>query len=142
MSASMNRATILGYLGSDPTIRDLNEGGRVASLSVATNESWTDKDSGAKKERTEWHRVSVFSEPLVALIEKSLHKGSRVLLEGSLQTRQYEKDGVNHYSTEIVLRPYNGSLTLLDAPKSEPTKPKPDTRSGNRRTSNQPRPAA
>lgn len=120
MSASMNRATILGYLGADPEIRPLSEGGRVASFSVATTESWTDKDSNEKRSHVEWHRVTIFAEPLIALAEKALHKGSKVLLEGSLQTRKYQKDGVYHFSTEIVLRPYSGSLTLLDAPARAP----------------------
>jgi single-strand DNA-binding protein len=133
MPASMNRATILGYLGADPEIRNLNEGGRVASLSVATTESWTDRDSQEKKSRTDWHRVSIFSDTLIDLAEKALHKGSRILLEGSLQTRKYHKDGVDHYSTEIVLRPYSGSLTLLDAPKQSepaPTRNDPKPRRG------------
>ena len=125
MSASVNKSTILGYLGADPEIRSLNEGGRVASFSVATTEKWKDRENGEQRSATEWHRISVFSEPLIDLIEKSLHKGSRVYLEGSLQTRKYEKDGSTHYSTEIVLRPYNGSITLLDVPKSAPEKPAP-----------------
>jgi len=130
MSASMNRATILGHLGADPEIRPLNEGGRVASFSVATTESWTDKDSSEKRSHTEWHRVAIFTEPLIALAEKALHKGSKVLIEGSLQTRKYQKDGADHFATEIVLRPYSGSLTFLDAPTQ---RPKPDAVSARNR---------
>jgi single-strand DNA-binding protein len=121
----MNRATILGYLGADPEIRPLNEGGRVASFSVATTETWTDEDSSEKRSHTEWHRVAIYAEPLIALTEKTLHKGSKVLLEGSLQTRKYQKDGVDHFSTEIVLRPYTGNLTLLDAPAHQSPAPLP-----------------
>lgn len=143
MAASVNRATILGHLGADPEIRNLPEGGRVANLSVATSESWTDKESQEKKERTEWHRVSIFSEPLIALAEKALHKGSRVYLEGALQTRKWQdKDGIDRYTTEIILRPFNGSLTLLDAPKPGPDRPK-GAATGDRRTApKQPRPIA
>lgn len=128
MPASMNRATILGYLGADPEIRSLNEGGRVASFSVATTEKWKDRENGEERSATEWHRISVFSDALIDLIQKSLRKGSKILLEGSLHTRKWtDKDQVDRYTTEIVLRPYSGSLTLLDAPKSapEPTKPAP-----------------
>lgn len=141
MGASVNRATILGHLGADPEIRNLPESGRVANLSVATSESWTDKESQEKKERTEWHRVTIFSEPLIALAEKALHKGSRVYLEGALQTRKWQdKDGIDRYTTEIILRPFNGSLTLLDAPAKDPARPKTEPRSNRRTSSNQPTP--
>ena len=140
MGASVNRATILGHLGADPEIRNLPEGGRVANLSVATSESWTDKESQEKKERTEWHRVTIFSEPLIALAEKALHKGSRVYLEGALQTRKWQdKDGIDRYTTEIILRPFNGNMTLLDAPAKEPARPKIEPRGNRRNSSNQPR---
>jgi single-strand DNA-binding protein len=124
----MNRATILGYLGADPEIRNLNEGGRVASFSIATTDKWKDRENGEERSATEWHRISCFSEPLIDLIEKSLRKGSKILIEGSLHTRKWtDKDQIDRYTTEIVLRPYSGSLTLLDAPRAapEPTKPAP-----------------
>jgi single stranded DNA-binding protein len=107
MPASVNRATILGNLGSDPEIRELPEGGRVANLSVATSEKWKDRENGEAHEKVEWHRVSIFSKPLVKLVESYLHKGSRVYLEGSLQTRKWQdKDGVDRCTTEIVIRPF------------------------------------
>jgi single-strand DNA-binding protein len=140
MGASVNRATILGHLGADPEIRNLPEGGRVANLSVATSESWTDKESQEKKERTEWHRVTIFSELLIALTEKALHKGSRVYLEGALQTRKWQdKDGIDRYTTEIILRPFNGNMTLLDAHAKEHARPKAEPRGNRRNSSNQQR---
>jgi single-strand DNA-binding protein len=143
MPATVNKATILGNLGSDPEIRDLPDGGRVANLSVATSDKWKDGETGEAREKVEWHRVSIFSKPLIKLAESYLRKGSRVYLEGTLHTRKWtDKDNIDRYTTEIVLRPFSGSLTLLDAPKSEPEKPKPDNRSSNRRSSNQPQPAA
>jgi single-strand DNA-binding protein len=146
MPASLNRVQLLGHLGADPEVRNLPEGARVANFSVATSDKWTDKESGEPREKVEWSRICIFSEPLVALAEKYLKKGSRIFIEGSLHTRKYEKDGSTHYATEVVLRPYSGSLTLLDAPArgperaTEPAKPAP---AANRRNApRQPRPAA
>lgn len=115
MAGSVNKVIIIGNLGKDPEVRAFQNGGRVCSLSVATSESWKDKASGEKKERTEWHRVSIFNDNLITIAERYLKKGSKVYLEGQLETRKYQdKDGVEKYSTEVVLRPYRGELTLLD----------------------------
>jgi single-strand DNA-binding protein len=145
-SGSLNRVTLIGNLGSDPEIRSLPEGGRVASLSIATSDKWTDKDSGSKKEKVEWHRISIFSEPLIDLAEKYLRKGSKVYIEGSLQTRKWDDNGTTRYSTEVVLRPYRGEITMLDGPKKEPEPapepPKQNARSFGRKSSPQPRPSA
>lgn len=115
MAGSVNKVIIVGNLGRDPEVRSFQNGGRVCSLSIATSESWKDKASGERKERTEWHRVSIFNDNLVTIAERYLKKGSKVYLEGQLETRKYQdKDGVEKYSTEVVLRPYRGELTLLD----------------------------
>lgn len=113
MSGSVNKVIIVGNLGRDPEIRSFQNGGRVANISVATSESWRDKQSGEKKERTEWHRVSVLNEKLVSVCERFLKKGTTVYIEGQLETRKYEKDGREQYTTEVVLRPYRGELTIL-----------------------------
>jgi single-strand DNA-binding protein len=115
MSASLNKATLIGNLGKDPEIRSFQNGGRVAHLSIATNEQWKDKDSGERKERTEWHHVAVMSEGLVAVAEKYLKKGAKVYVEGKLESRKWtDKDGHERYTTEIVLRPYRGQLIMLE----------------------------
>lgn len=113
MAGSVNKVIILGNLGRDPEIRSFQNGGRVANISVATSESWKDKQSGEKKERTEWHRVSILNENLISVCERFLKKGSTVYIEGQLETRKYEKDGREQYTTEVVLRPYRGELTIL-----------------------------
>lgn len=111
--SSLNRAILIGNVGKDPEIRSLNNGNRVANLSVATSETWKDKSSGEKKDRTEWHRVTVWNEGLIGIIEKYVSKGSKIMIEGQIQTRKYEKDGVDHYTTEIVLQGFGGQLILL-----------------------------
>ncbi|MFZ0270960.1 MAG: single-stranded DNA-binding protein [Acidobacteriaceae bacterium] len=127
MSLSVNKATIIGYLGADPDIRVLPSNDRVASFSVATTDRWTDKDQNAQ-EKTVWHKVQIYNQGLVTLAEKYLHKGSRVYLEGALETRQWtDKDNAEHYSTEIVLRAFRGDITLLDS-KPEPEAPTPINR--------------
>lgn len=113
MAGSVNKVILIGNLGRDPEIRSLNSGDKVANLSVATSESWRDKSSGERKEKTEWHRVTVFNEHIVKVCESYLKKGSTVYIEGQLQTRKYEKNGVDHYATEIVLQRFNGVLTML-----------------------------
>jgi single-strand DNA-binding protein len=119
MAGSVNKVIIVGNLGKDPEIRTFQNGGRVASFSVATSESWKDKSSGEKKERTEWHRVSVLNENLVGIVERFLKKGSKVYLEGQLETRKWtDKEGKERYSTEVVLRPFRGELTMLDGRSS------------------------
>jgi single-strand DNA-binding protein len=114
--ASVNKAILVGHLGKDPEIRATNNGDKIANLSVATSESWRDKASGERKEKTEWHKVVIFNEGLAKLAESYLRKGSKVYLEGALQTRKWtDKDGVEKYSTEIVLQKYRGELVLLDS---------------------------
>lgn len=115
MSGSVNKVILVGNLGRDPEVRSLNDGSRVANLSVATSEAWRDKTSGERKDRTEWHRVVVFNDRLVDIIEKYTRKGSKVFLEGQLQTRKWtDQNGQEKYSTEVVLQKYRGELTLLD----------------------------
>jgi single-strand DNA-binding protein len=121
MSGSLNKAILIGYLGKDPEIRSFQNGGRAANLSIATSESWKDKDSGERKERTEWHRVSILSDGLVTVAEKYVGKGSKVYVEGKLETRKWtDRDGIERYTTEVVLRPYSGELILLDRKEDEP----------------------
>ena len=111
----LNRVEIIGNVGNDPEIRAMQSGDRVANLSIATSERWTDKNSGEKREKTEWHRVVIFNQNLVDLIEKYVKKGSKLFLQGSLCTRKWEdQSGVERYATEIVLKPYNGEILLLD----------------------------
>jgi single-strand DNA-binding protein len=113
MAGSVNKVIIVGNLGRDPEIRTLNSGDRVANLRIATSETWKDKASGERKEKTEWHQVVIFNENLVKVAENYLRKGSTCYIEGSLQTRKYEQNGVEKYSTEIVLQKFRGELTML-----------------------------
>lgn len=117
MAGSINKVILIGHIGQDPEIRAFQSGDKVASFSLATSESWKDKASGERKERTEWHKIVVFNQGLIKLCESYLAKGSKVYVEGQLETRNYDKDGVKHYTTEIVLRPYNGQITMLDGRK-------------------------
>jgi single-strand DNA-binding protein len=127
MSGSINKATLMGHLGKDPETRNFQDGGRVVHFSIATSESWKDKQSGERKERTEWHRVSIMSEGLVGIAEKYLKKGSKVYVEGKLETRRWtDRDGIERYSTEIVLRPYSGELILLDRKDDDAEAPASD----------------
>jgi len=115
MAGSVNKVILVGNLGADPEIRRTQDGRPVASLKVATSESWRDKSSGERKEKTEWHRVIVFSEGLCKVAEQYLKKGAKVYIEGALQTRKWQdKDGQDKYSTEIVLQGFGGVLTMLD----------------------------
>lgn len=115
MAGSVNKVILIGNLGRDPEVRSFQNGGRVCNLRIATSESWKDKTSGERKERTEWHSVAIFNDNLVGIAERYLKKGSKVYLEGQLETRKYtDKDGNERYTTEVVLRPYRGELTLLD----------------------------
>ena len=116
MAGHLNKVCIIGNLGKDPEVRTLNSGSKVTNLSVATTESWTDKNSGEKREKTEWHRVVIFNEKLGEIADRYLRKGSKVYLEGALQTRKWEKDGVDQYSTEVVLQGFDGKLILLGDP--------------------------
>jgi len=114
MAGSVNKVILVGNLGKDPEIRTLNSGDRVANLTLATSESWRDKASGEKKEKTEWHRIVIFNDNLVKVAESYLKKGSTVYIEGSLQTRKWtDNSGVEKYSTEIVLQKFRGELTML-----------------------------
>ncbi len=116
MSGFLNRAQLIGNLGRDPEVRSLQGGGSVATLSIATSESWKDKHSGERMERTEWHRVVIFNPSLCDLTAKYLSKGSKVFVEGQLRTRKWtDNGGVERYSTEIHLMPFNGTLTFLDS---------------------------
>lgn len=114
MAGSVNKVILIGNLGADPEIRSLNSGDRVANLRIATSESWKDKQSGERKEKTEWHRVVVFNENIVKVCEDYLRKGSKVYIEGSIQTRKWEdQSGQEKFSTEIVLQKFRGELTML-----------------------------
>lgn len=113
--AGVNKVILVGNLGADPEVRQLPSGEPVVNLRVATSESWRDKNSGERKEKTEWHRVVIFNENLAKVAEKYLHKGSKVYLEGQLQTRKWtNKDGQDQYSTEVVLQKFRGELVMLD----------------------------
>lgn len=114
MAGSVNKVTLVGNLGKDPEVRSMQNGSKVANLSIATSESWKDKASGERKEKTEWHRVVIFGQ-LAETAERFLKKGSKVYLEGSLQTRKWtDKDGAEKYSTEVVLQGFGANLTMLD----------------------------
>ncbi|MDZ4868132.1 MAG: single-stranded DNA-binding protein [Alphaproteobacteria bacterium] len=113
--AGVNKVILVGNLGADPEVRQLPSGEPVVNLRVATSESWRDKNSGERKEKTEWHRVVIFNENLAKVAEKYLHKGSKVYLEGQIQTRKWtNKDGQEQYSTEVVLQKFRGELVMLD----------------------------
>lgn len=113
MAGSLNKVTLIGNLGADPEIRNLNSGVSVANFSLATSQSWKDKTTGEKKEVTQWHRVVVWNDGLIGVIDKYVKKGSKVYVEGELQTRKWEKDGVDHYTTEVVLTGFDAKLLLL-----------------------------
>jgi len=115
MAGSLNKVMIIGNLGADPEIRTFGNGGRVCNLRIATSESWRDKNTGERREKTEWHTVAIFSEGLVKICEQYLKKGSKVYVEGQLQTRKWQdQSGNDRYSTEVVLQGFNGTLTMLD----------------------------
>jgi single-strand DNA-binding protein len=115
MAGSVNKVILVGNLGRDPEIRSMQSGEEIAQLSLATSETWRDKASGERKERTEWHRVVIFNENLVKVAKQFLKKGSKVYIEGSLQTRKWtDKDGAEKYTTEVVLQRFRGELTMLD----------------------------
>ncbi|QUD88109.1 single-stranded DNA-binding protein [Phenylobacterium montanum] len=115
MAGSVNKVILVGNLGKDPEIRSLGSGDRVANLTLATSETWRDRQSGERKEKTEWHRVVIFNENLVKVAESYLKKGSKVYVEGSLQTRKWtDQSGQEKYSTEVVLQKFRGELTMLD----------------------------
>lgn len=114
MAGSVNKVIIIGNLGRDPEVRNFPNGGKVVNLRIATSENWRDKATGEKRERTEWHSVAIFNEPLGKIAEQYLRKGSTVYIEGQLETRKWQdQSGADRYSTEVVVRPYAGNLTLL-----------------------------
>ena len=115
MAGSVNKVILVGNLGADPEIKRTQDGRPIANLSVATSDTWRDKNTGERKEKTEWHRVVIFSEGLCKIAEQYLKKGAKVYLEGQLQTRKWQdKDGKDRYSTEVVLQNFNSTLTMLD----------------------------
>ncbi|MEM8726636.1 MAG: single-stranded DNA-binding protein [Pseudomonadota bacterium] len=115
MAGSLNKVMLIGNLGADPEIRSFQNGGRVANLRIATSETWKDRNTGERQERTEWHNVAIFSEGLVNVVENYVKKGSKVFIEGKLQTRKWQdQNGQDRYTTEVVLRGYDGTLTMLD----------------------------
>ena len=115
MAGSLNKVMLIGNLGADPEIRSFQNGGKVANLRIATSETWKDRNTGERQERTEWHTVAIFSEGLVGVVERYLRKGSKVYIEGQLQTRKWQdQSGNDRYSTEVVIRGLGGTLTMLD----------------------------
>ena len=115
MAGSVNKVILVGNLGRDPEVRTFQNGGKVCNLRIATSENWKDKQTGEKREKTEWHSVAIFSEPLARVAEQYLRKGSKVYIEGQLQTRKWQdQSGQDRYSTEVVLQGFNGTLVMLD----------------------------
>lgn len=115
MAGSVNKVILIGNLGRDPEVRTFNNGGKVCNLRIATSETWKDRNTGERREKTEWHSVSIFQEGLVRIAEQYLRKGSKVYIEGKLQTRKWQdQSGQDKYSTEVVLQGYDGVLTMLD----------------------------
>ncbi len=115
MAGSVNKVILIGNLGRDPEVRTFQNGGKVCNLRIATSETWKDRNTGERRERTEWHSVAIFSEPLARVAEQYLRKGSKVYIEGQLETRKWQdQSGQDRYSTEVVLRPYTSTLTMLD----------------------------
>lgn len=116
MAGSVNKVILIGNLGADPEVRTFQNGGKVANLRIATSETWKDKNTGERREKTEWHTVAIFQEGLVRIAEQFLKKGSKVYIEGKLQTRKWQdQSGQDRYSTEVVLNGYDGTLTMLDS---------------------------
>ena len=115
MAGSVNKVILVGNLGQDPEVRSFQNGGKIANLRIATSESWKDRNTGERKERTEWHTVAIYSEPLVRVAEQFLKKGSKVYVEGQLETRKWQdQQGNDRYSTEVALRPFRSELHMLD----------------------------
>jgi single-strand DNA-binding protein len=139
--SSVNKVILVGNLGADPEIRRTQDGRPIANLRLATSESWKDKNTGERKEKTEWHRVVIFSEGLCKVAEQYLKKGSKVYVEGSLQTRKWQnKDGQDQYSTEVVLQGFNATLTMLDG-REAASDPEPRPTISERATPKPPAPA-
>lgn len=120
MAGSVNKCILIGNLGRDPEVRNFQNGGKVCNLRIATSENWKDKNSGERREKTEWHTVAIFSDGLVRIAEQYLKKGSKVYIEGQLQTRKWQdQSGADRYSTEVVLQGFGGTLTMLDGPSGD-----------------------
>ena len=116
MAGSVNKVILVGNLGADPEVRQFQNGGQVCNLRVATSETWKDKNTGERREKTEWHQVAIFNEGLIRIAQNYLRKGSKVYLEGKLQTRKWQdQNGNDRYSTEVVLQGFDGTLTMLDS---------------------------
>jgi single-strand DNA-binding protein len=127
MAGSVNRAILVGKLGADPEIRRTQDGRPIANLRIATSESWRDRNSGERKEKTEWHTVVIFNEGLCKVAEQYLKKGASVYIEGAMQTRKWQaQDGNDRYSTEVVLQGFNSTLTMLDSPGGGSRQPASD----------------
>ena len=125
--ASVNKVILVGHLGRDPEIRSMQSGDKVANFSIATSETWKDKASGEKKERTTWHNIVVWNQNIVKVVESYVKKGDKIYIEGSIETREYEKDGVKKYATEVVLRPFRGEIVLLGGKKHSDDQHDPQT---------------
>ena len=132
MATHINRATIMGNVGKDPEIKSFQDGNRVANFSIATTESWKDKATGDRKERTQWLNVAVFNQPLVNLVEKYVRKGDKVFVEGQIENQKYvdKASGQERYSVQIVLRPYRGEIVLMGRPQQRSNSPRSDGYAG------------
>jgi single-strand DNA-binding protein len=133
MSGSLNKVMLIGRLGKDPEQRTFQDGGRVVTFSVATSERWNDKKSGERKEKTQWTNIAIFNDALAEVATRYLKKGAQVYVEGQLETRSWDKDGQTHYATEVVLRPFNSDLQMLDKAPDRPADPPAQSRRGARR---------
>ncbi len=132
MAGSVNKVILVGNLGRDPEIRTFQNGGQVCNFAIATSETWKDKNSGERQERTNWHNIAIFSDPLIRISEQYLKKGSKVYIEGQLETRKWQdQSGNDKYTTEVVLRPYRGELTLLDSRSEQAERPSGFLKDGN-----------
>lgn len=142
MAGSLNKAVILGHVGKDPDIRTTQQGKKIANLTVATSESWTDKQTGERKEKTEWHRVVIMSEPLANLVEQRVRKGSKIYVSGQLQTRKWtDNSGVERYSTEIILSGFKSDIIFLDKSEASSDTSRQDYSSRQSSTSQQEKPS-
>ena len=131
MAGSVNKVILVGNLGRDPEIRTTQDGKEIANLTLATSESWRDRNTGERREKTEWHRIVVFNDGLVGVIKNYLHKGSKIYIEGALQTRKWtDQSGVEKYSTEVVLQGFGSTLTMLDARSSGNNEASPQSTGG------------
>lgn len=120
--SSVNKVILIGNLGKDPEVRSMQDGKKIANLTVATSESWKDKRTGERKEKTDWHRIVIFNEGLIGVVENYLHKGSKIYIEGCLQTRKWtDAKGVEKYSTEVVLQGFGSTLVMLDSRNTQET---------------------